>query len=114
MAVELDYDPFIEDLRSHFGYSHDTHVLLWDHREHIDGLDCEYAIRTRNGWLGALIALQNKEAVAGHGLTCRFFIVTKNEFGRAYLPISQPDSDGTYRIAQKAPFFKDRRKAGTG
>jgi hypothetical protein len=60
MAVELDYDPFIEDLRSHFGYSHDTHVLLWDHREHIDGLDCEYAIRTRNGWLGALIALQNK------------------------------------------------------
>ncbi|KAJ6181115.1 hypothetical protein N7519_011576 [Penicillium mononematosum] len=27
MAVELHYDPFIEDLRSHFGYSH---VLLWD------------------------------------------------------------------------------------
>lgn len=81
MAVELDYDRFIEVLRSDFGCSHDTHVLLWDHREHIDGLDCEYAIRYRNGWLGVLIALQNKEAAAGHGLTCRFFIVTRNEFG---------------------------------
>lgn len=73
MALGLDYDPFIEDLRSHFGYSHDTHVLLWGYQEHIDGLDCEYAIRSRNGWLGALIALQNKEeAVAGHGLTCLY------------------------------------------
>lgn len=75
MVSELDYDIFSEDLRSHFGYSPEVHVLVWDSRNCINRLDCEYAIRNRNYWLAALIAMQNREVVAGHGLTCCFFIV---------------------------------------
>lgn len=81
MGLELDYDLFFEDLRSHFDYSHETNVLVWDPRNFVNILDCEYAVRNRNGWLAALIAMQNKESVPGIGLTSFFFIVTKSEFG---------------------------------
>lgn len=59
MALKLDYELFFEDLQSHFGYSHNTHALLWDPRSQVIVFDCEYIVRNRNGWLAALIAMLN-------------------------------------------------------
>ncbi|KAF4769515.1 hypothetical protein HAV15_011773 [Penicillium sp. str.  len=119
MVSELDYDFFLEDLRSHFGYSPEVHVLVWDARNCINRLDYEYAIRNRNGWLAALIAMQNREAVAGHGLTCHFFIVTKSEFElHRKLPSLQlnererepQNEEGNYSVEE----IQRKRKKGSG
>lgn len=109
-AASLDFDRFGVDLCGHFGYSEQQHSLVWDPRGLVRGLDCEYVVRGRNGWIAALILMQNQESVLEKGLPCHFHIVNYIEFGKRHtcgLEI-QAHSGMIYRDAQKAVSSKLR------
>ncbi|KAJ5793979.1 hypothetical protein N7457_000578 [Penicillium paradoxum] len=79
-ATNLNFNQFTLDLCGHFGYSEQQHSLVWDPRGLIHSLDCEYVVRGRNGWVAALILMQNQKFVQENKVPCHFHIVNYIEF----------------------------------